>query len=213
MRLISPEMASCRSCELFSQRTKVVGGEGPVPSRWAASGEGPGEKEDQTGRPFVHVAGEILDRMLVSLGLRRSEVYIVNTVRCRPPKNRAPLSDEVSACIRRWLLPELAEVRPEVVFLLGSTPSRAWLGRPISETHGKLWRVPGWDFVVYPLHHPAAHVHATGSAKVTLRQTARDDLARWVVYRTMVERGETTWTELAGPAPENAPSWPVPGPG
>jgi uracil-DNA glycosylase family 4 len=191
------EMEACRSCSLEGGRTRVVRGVGPLPARWMATGEGPGEQEDRTGLPFVHVAGELLDRMFVSLGLDRTEVFVVNTVRCRPPKNRDPLVDEVRTCTLRWLLPELRAVAPEVVFLFGSTPSRAWLGEPIGKTRGKLWRLPGWDPLFYPLVHPAAHAHATGPQAASLRQTAREDLARWARWREAVDRKETTWAELA----------------
>lgn len=191
------EMAACRSCTLGDTRTRIVPGIGPIPARWVAIGEGPGEKEDLSGLPFVHVAGELLDRMFISLGLTRAEVFLVNSVRCRPPENRDPLRDEVRACALRWLLPELHAVKPEVIFLFGSTPSRAWLGAPIGKTRGTLWRIPGWEPVFYPLVHPAAHAHATGAPALALRQTAREDLARWVAWRTRVEAGETTWGQLA----------------
>lgn len=119
------EALGCTGCELCQRRTQVVFGEGNIASPLVLVGEGPGEQEDRTGRPFVGRAGQLLDKALAEAGPGRAAVYITNTVKCRAadwstgkPQNRAPTVEEANAC-RRWLVPQLAILRPKVILCVG----------------------------------------------------------------------------------------------
>lgn len=120
----------CLACELASRRTNVVFGEGNPLSPLVLIGEGPGDNEDKTGRPFVGRAGQLLDKALAEAGVERSDVYITNTVKCRAadwssgkPVNRAPLEEEVLAC-RRWLVPQLGLIKPQVILCIGAPSAK-----------------------------------------------------------------------------------------
>src|SRR4051812_32066332 len=95
---ISADLENCKRCKLNSTRTHIVFGEGNPNAQIVFVGEGPGESEDLQGRPFVGRAGQLLDKMLEAMGLSRSQVYICNVVKCRPPENRNPESDEIESC-------------------------------------------------------------------------------------------------------------------
>lgn len=125
----------CTDCRLAERRRSVVFGEGDSRSPLVLVGEGPGDEEDKTGRPFVGRAGQMLDRALAECGLCRDQIYICNTVKCRAadwstgkPKNRPPQPDEVAAC-RSWLLPQLASIAPEIILCIGA-PSAKNLIKP-----------------------------------------------------------------------------------
>jgi DNA polymerase len=134
-------------------------------------GEGPGFNEDQQGRPFVGAAGKFLEEMLASLGLGRSDVYITNVLKCRPPNNRDPLPNEVEAC-RKHLLRQLELIDPKLIVTLGRF-SLAWFFPKdgISKVHGKLRQLGGRHF--YHLYHPAAALHAGN-----LRKVIQEDFSR-----------------------------------
>ena len=202
--MLCAEQTTCTSCALYASRTRVVPGHGPTPARWMALGEAPGAHEDATGLPFVHVAGTWLDRMFVSMGLTRAEVFLVNSARCRPPGNRTPLPDEIDACLHRWFRADLEAVQPEVLFVLGSVPSLALLGARIQAVRGRLWMVPGVAPVVFPLFHPAVHAYHAGTRPDDPTPLTRGDLVRFRGWRTEVEAGRTTWAALAT-AREGAP--------
>ena len=121
---------TCRECGLAERRTNVVFGEGDPTSPLMLIGEGPGETEDQTGRPFVGRAGQLLDKALLDAGTSRSQVYIANTVKCRAadwstgrPVNRAPTDDEAAAC-RHWLLSQIQLIQPKVILCVGSPSAK-----------------------------------------------------------------------------------------
>lgn len=124
------EAQGCVACRLHERRTRVVFGEGDPHAPLVLVGEGPGDEEDRTGRPFVGKAGKLLDRALADNGLDRQVVYICNTVKCRAadwssgrPQNRAPMPDEVAAC-RRWLLPQLGLIAPKVILCIGAPSAK-----------------------------------------------------------------------------------------
>lgn len=125
------ELASgCTACRLSERRTNVVFGEGNPHSPLVLVGEGPGEQEDKTGRPFVGRAGQLLDKALADNGLDRTKVYICNTVKCRAadwssgkPQNRPPAEDETEAC-RRWLVPQLGTIAPKVILCVGAPSAK-----------------------------------------------------------------------------------------
>ncbi len=141
-------------------------GFGPATARIMAVGEAPGEKEDLSGRPFVGAAGQILTGLLEGIGLSRDDIYISNTVKCRPPKNRDPEPAEVEACAA-YLDAQIEIIRPDVILLLGRhAVARLLPGMPgISRIHGN--REQRGDRLYVPLYHPAAALY-NGSLMRTL---------------------------------------------
>lgn len=116
---IRHDLGECTRCKLHEGRTNIVFGEGNPQARIVFVGEGPGRDEDQQGRPFVGRAGKLLTRIINAMGLKRSDVYICNVVKCRPPNNRNPEPDEVAAC-EPFLLRQIRSIQPEVIICLGS---------------------------------------------------------------------------------------------
>lgn len=128
------EVMPCTLCKLHGGRNTVVFGEGAAHARVMFVGEAPGAQEDRTGRPFVGPAGQLLDKIVENaMGLRRSEVYIANINKCRPPDNRPPEADEVAACLP-YLRRQIEIVRPEVIVCLGRTAAQNLLGTTASTT-------------------------------------------------------------------------------
>lgn len=130
LETLAAEASNCTACRLSERRRNVVFGEGNPRSPLVLVGEGPGDTEDATGRPFVGRAGQLLDKALADNGLTRSDVYICNTVKCRAadwssgkPMNRPPAPDEVEAC-RRWLVPQLAAISPKVILCVGAPSAK-----------------------------------------------------------------------------------------
>ncbi|MGE5507669.1 MAG: uracil-DNA glycosylase [Chitinophagales bacterium] len=148
-------ISNCRKCALRSGATQTVPGEGNPEARLMLVGEGPGQQEDLTGRPFVGAAGQLLDRMLAAIGLSREAVFIANVVKCRPPGNRTPDDAEAAACLP-YLRAQLELVNPEVVLLLGATATRALLGPElrITKVRGQWFTRDGRLYL--PTFHPAA---------------------------------------------------------
>lgn len=148
----------CLACPLGAGRMKFVFGEGNAQAAMMFIGEGPGRDEDVQGRPFVGKAGELLDRMISAIGLRREETYIANIVKCRPPDNRTPTPDEARACLG-YLQKQIELIQPGVIVTLGATPLRELLGisEGITRVRGQ-WRqyeVAGRVIPVMPTFHPA----------------------------------------------------------
>jgi len=153
LEAIAVAIAQCRACGLCERRTRTVPGEGPATPDIVFVGEGPGADEDASGRPFVGAAGQLLEKMIGAMGFQRSEVFICNVVKCRPPGNRAPEPEEMSACMP-FLEAQLTALRPKVICLLGATPLKALLGLSgITRLHGQRqeWR----GIPVIPTFHPA----------------------------------------------------------
>lgn len=146
---------ACQRCRLCQTRNNVVLGEGDLHAPLMFIGEGPGQQEDLTGRPFVGAAGQLLDRMLAAIDLRREQVYICNIVKCRPPHNRVPEPDERAACMD-YLRQQVALVRPKVIVCLGSTPTRALMGEDMRITRDRgVWQLKKGVWML-PTYHPAA---------------------------------------------------------
>ena len=145
----------CRRCRLCENRTYAVPGEGNRASPLMIIGEGPGRDEDLSGRPFVGKAGQLLDRMLAAIGLRREDVYICNVVKCRPPGNRNPEPEEADACLP-FLRAQFLLLRPRIILCLGSVALRNVMdpdGR-ITRDRGNWVQKKGvWMMATY---HPAA---------------------------------------------------------
>ncbi len=148
----------CMACPLGRTRTHLVLGSGDPEAEIMFVGEAPGFHEDRQGIPFVGPAGQFLDQLLRSIGLKRSQVYIANTLKCRPPENRDPLPEELSACTP-YLFKQIELIRPRIICTLGNHATRTLLrtGTGISQLHGKLIRKGGLAYV--PLFHPAAALH------------------------------------------------------
>lgn len=144
----------CHSCSLGSKRLQAVPGEGPPRTPIMVLGEGPGEEEDRTGRPFVGPAGELLTKMLRAIELPRENVFIGNVVKCRPPGNRNPEPEELQACFP-FLKEQVQIIRPRVLVALGGFAARTLTGseRKISELRGKSFTFEGR--LVIPTYHPA----------------------------------------------------------
>lgn len=150
-------IAACRDCELAKHRTKVVPGEGAEDAELLFIGEAPGWHEDQQGRPFVGPAGQFLDELLTSIGLRRDEVYIANVIKCRPPQNREPLPVEIESC-RRWLDRQIEIIQPRMIVTLGRySLARYFPNDSIGKVHGKARKLG--DVIHYAMYHPAAALH------------------------------------------------------
>jgi DNA polymerase len=148
-------IALCRKCALCAGRSNTVPGEGDPHARLMLIGEGPGATEDETGRPFVGAAGELLNQILTSIELPRASVYIANIVKCRPPQNRKPLPDEMASCLP-YLHRQIALIKPRVIMALGGTAAEALLGtkKSLGDLRGKVHRYGATPLVV--TYHPAA---------------------------------------------------------
>jgi uracil-DNA glycosylase len=147
-------LQGCRQCKLCEGRTNLVFGSGSAQAEFVCIGEGPGADEDAQGLPFVGRAGQLLTKMLASVDLARDDVYICNTVKCRPPSNRNPEPDEIAACAP-FLAEQLATLQPKVILSLGGVATQALLKTttPIGKLRGRLH--PYGDAVLVPTFHPA----------------------------------------------------------
>ncbi len=152
------EIRSCVKCGLHATRTQAVPGVGPCPADIMIVGEAPGFNEDRQGEPFVGAAGKLLDTLLARIGLGRSDVYITNVLKCRPPQNRDPMPNEAESC-SPYLARQLALIKPKVVLILGRHALERLLPGQgsISRIHGSLVR--RGDVAYVPLFHPAAALH------------------------------------------------------
>ena len=152
---IALEIASCTECRLAEGRTIAVPGEGASNADVMFIGEGPGFNEDKQGRPFVGAAGKFLDELLATVGWERKDVYITNTVKCRPPDNRDPRNDEMDICESLYLRRQLQLVNPTLLVTLGRfSLTRLFPRETISRARGQLLYKD--DLAVYPIYHPAA---------------------------------------------------------
>ena len=152
---LEAECLACRRCELCTDRTHVVFGQGVQTAEVLFVGEGPGQSEDEQGLPFVGAAGKLLDQMLDTIGLTREQVYISNIVKCRPPANRVPKPDEVAACIG-YLEKQIEMVNPKIIVLLGATALNNWFSKDmrITKVRGQWFEKQGRHVIA--TFHPAA---------------------------------------------------------
>ncbi len=169
-------VAGCTRCALAKTRTQVVFGAGAADADLMFVGEAPGFHEDKQGVPFVGAAGKLLDQLLAGIGLTRPEIYITNVLLCRPPGNRDPMPDEISACERHlWKQTEL--IRPRVVATLGNFATKLLSGRPtgITRVHGQEQETTlgGRRVLLYPLYHPAAALYTPRMLEVLKSDFAR----------------------------------------
>jgi uracil-DNA glycosylase len=168
---IASEVSVCTSCVLHKTRKKSVPGEGPANCEIMFIGEGPGMNENEQGRPFVGAAGNFLSQLLEQAGLKREDVWIGNVVKCRPPENRDPLPDELSAC-NLYLERQIAAINPSIIVTLGRFSMGKFMpGAKISAVHGQMRKVA--DRFVIAMFHPAAALH-----QANLKPTILADFAK-----------------------------------
>ena len=154
---IATEVKGCPLCKLSRTRKNAVPGEGQLAAKIMFIGEAPGKTEDEKGRPFIGTAGKVLDNMLKKAGIERSQVFITNVVKCRPPNNRVPEEDEVIAC-RPYLDRQIALIRPKVICILGRTAYSSLLGGgSITANRGKIVERAGQKYFL--TIHPAAAIY------------------------------------------------------
>lgn len=173
LKKIREEVADCFLCPLSKSRTNTVPGEGSFNSEIMFIGEGPGANEDMKGVPFCGAAGSFLDTMLSEIGLDRNDVFVTNTVKCRPPGNRDPEDSEKQAC-RPYLERQIKLIKPLLIVCLGKHAMLSIVpgAGNITQMHGKALKRPSGQ-VYLPLYHPAAALHNGG-----LRQTLVDDFKK-----------------------------------
>jgi uracil-DNA glycosylase family 4 len=159
---LKEEASGCTRCRLAEGRTQVVFGVGNPDADLMFVGEAPGFHEDKQGFPFVGQAGKLLDKLLAGIGLTRSDVYVANVLKCRPPGNRDPMPDEIEQC-EGYLFRQIELIEPKLVATLGNFATKLLSGKPlgITRVHGQEQEVTlgGNRVVLYPLYHPAAALY------------------------------------------------------
>jgi len=169
----------CTECSLAEGRTNVVFGAGSHDADVLIVGEGPGQKEDELGLPFVGRSGQLLDKLLGEIDLAREDVYIANVVKCRPPRNRDPRPDEIDAC-KGYLRRQIELIDPKVVLTLGNFSMKLLLSRSTGITRMRGRAYEWWGRFLIPTFHPAAALR--GGERVT--NDIRDDL---VMVRNVID--------------------------
>ena len=155
---LAAEIRVCTKCPLWESRTLAVPGDGRLNARVMIIGEAPGREEDESGHPFVGAAGRFLDHVLEGTGLDRSDFFITNTVKCRPPKNRTPRKLEVETCTSNYLFEQIELVNPKLIMLLGLVAAKRVLGvKSINEARGRVINQEGRKYLVG--YHPAVRFY------------------------------------------------------
>ena len=174
---LSASLHNCQRCKLGKLgRKQVVFGTGNPSASIMFVGEAPGFYEDQQGEPFVGAAGKLLNQLLESAGLSRSQVYIANVIKCRPPNNRDPEQDEVDTC-KPFLLQQIELIKPKLVCTLGNWATQTILEKKVGITKVKGQAINLGRFVVFPLFHPAAALH-----QGNLLEPLREDFKKLKAY-------------------------------
>lgn len=173
LQQLAEKITQCAACPLHEGRKNAVPGEGNPHAEILCIGEGPGQREDETGRPFVGAAGKFLEELLRSIGKSREDVFIANVVKCRPPGNRDPFPDEVEMCTSLYLFEQIALIKPKLIVTLGRHSMRRFLPEDfqISRVHGQPFRRNGQVYL--PLYHPAAALYQN-----SLRETLVGDFRK-----------------------------------
>lgn len=170
---IAQQVKVCQKCPLAKGRIKAVPGEGALATQVVFVGEGPGQNEDKQGRPFVGEAGRILDELLVSIDLKRQDVFITNLVKCRPPGNRDPEPTEVETCTKLYLEKQLQLINPKVIVCLGRHALKKFLGQGASITTLRGRAFKKGTCAVMALYHPAVALY-----RASLRPTLFEDFKK-----------------------------------
>ena len=199
---IRTEALTCTKCRLAETRTQVVWADGNLDSDVCIIGEAPGFNEDKQGVPFVGAAGQLLDKLLTEIGLDRSQAAIVNVIKCRPPGNRDPQTDEIEAC-RPYLSAQLNYMRPQVIITLGNFATKFILDSPvgITKARGQIYARKGASIV--PTFHPAAALRGGRFGGISTIDAMREDfrLVRNVLDQRRAESkssDEATQLDLFG---------------
>lgn len=181
LKEVAAEVSVCARCNLCKGRTKAVPGEGNPRAKILFIGEGPGFHEDKQGRPFVGPAGQFLEELLASINLKRPDVFITNVVKCRPPGNRDPLPEEITAC-SDYLDRQIAAINPQVIVTLGRFSMAKFFGsEKVSSIHGRARKIDGR--ICIAMYHPAAGLH-----QASLKDTIRADFKKIPMIIAEAER-------------------------
>ena len=174
LEAIDAQVRDCRKCALHRGRTRTVFGVGRPDAACMFIGEAPGAEEDARGEPFVGRAGKLLDAMLAAIGLRRGDVYIANIVKCRPPRNRDPHTDEITAC-SAYLRRQIEAVSPRLLVAAGRVAAQSLLetAKPIGQLRGRTYRYGEDRLPVLVMYHPAYFLRSPLE-----KRKAWDDLLR-----------------------------------
>jgi DNA polymerase len=208
LKVVYEQARSCRRCPALAEsRTTVVFGAGNADADLLFVGEAPGANEDRLGLPFVGQAGQLLDRLLGEVGLRREDVFIANVLKCRPPGNRDPLPVEIDSC-QEYLLAQVELIEPKVVCTLGNFATKLLRGDPtgITRLHGRpeIRAIGDRAVRLYPLFHPAAALYTPSNVEVL-----REDFARIPELLALPEPPQPVAVPeqgaLGGPDPQGAP--------
>ncbi len=168
---VAKEVVVCKKCDLWRSRKNAVPGEGPANAEIMLIGEGPGFHENEKGRPFVGAAGNFLNELLAQAGLERSDVFITNVVKCRPPGNRDPLPDEIATC-DQYLERQIEAINPKIIITLGRYSMGKFMpGAKISTVHGQMRKVG--DRFVIAMFHPAAALHQAAIKPAIMKDFAQ----------------------------------------
>ena len=201
---LKDSLHDCQRCKLAKLgRTQVVFGVGNPNASIMFVGEGPGFYEDKQGEPFVGAAGKVLNKLLESAGLSRKDIYIANVVKCRPPNNRDPETDEVETC-KPFLMQQIQLIQPKLVCTLGNWATQTLLEKKIgiSKIRGQV--IPLKNFVLFPLFHPAAALH-----QGNLMEPLKEDFQKLKTYldTSRAPASSPTTTRLPTDTPQTqAPS-------
>jgi uracil-DNA glycosylase family 4 len=169
---LAAQIRVCTKCPLWESRTLAVPGDGKHNSKVMIIAEAPGREEDESGHPFVGSAGRYLDHVLEGTGLNRSDFFITNTVKCRPPKNRTPKRLEVETCTSNYLFEQIELINPKLIMLLGVVAAKRVLGvKSINEARGRVINHEGRKYLVG--YHPAVRFY-----REDLGQKVKEDFAR-----------------------------------
>ena len=154
--ILRKKVKHCKICNLSLTRKNSVFGEGNIGTEIMIIGEAPGREEDESGTPFVGRAGKLLDEILFYLGLDRNKIFITNTVKCRPPENRNPANEEISAC-KRYLKDQITHIKPKLLILLGKVAANSILQKDMtmSDMRRKIFDKNEYNLPVFVLYHPA----------------------------------------------------------
>jgi DNA polymerase len=162
---VAEEVSICTDCKLHLSRKLAVPGEGPSNSDLLFIGEGPGFHENEQGRPFVGAAGKFLEDLLGTIGLSREQVFIGNVIKCRPPGNRDPQTEEIEAC-SKYLKRQISAINPKVIVTLGRfSMAKYFPNARISSIHGRPKKFGGR--LIVPMYHPAAALHQPSRGPAT----------------------------------------------
>lgn len=168
---LAKEVSVCTKCALHESRKKSVPGDGPANAEIMFIGEGPGFHENEQGHPFVGASGKFLDQLLAQAGVTRADVFIANVVKCRPPDNRDPSTDELAAC-DAYLEAQIKTINPSIIVTLGRiSMGKFFSGVKISAVHGQMQKV-GERYVI-PMFHPAAALHQSALKPAILADFAK----------------------------------------